>query len=99
TDFAFASFWLMPRLQRFYRAFPGIDVSLVTSNRALDHLPADVDLAIVFGDGRIRHADAALLLAEQVVPVCSAPLLQRHGGDRLLALRSSPRLHLKPATG
>lgn len=99
TDFAFAAYWLMPRLERFYRSHPGVDVSLVTSNRALVSLPADVDLAIVFGDGRIQRGDAELLLAEQVYPVCSPSLMQRHGGDPQSVLQSSPRLHLKPAPG
>lgn len=34
TDFAFAAFWLMPRLQRFHDAYPQVDVSLVTGERS-----------------------------------------------------------------
>ena len=34
TDFAFAAFWLMPRLQRFHEAYPQVDVSLVTGERS-----------------------------------------------------------------
>src|SRR5471030_2400000 len=33
TDFAFAAYWLMPRLHRFHEANPQVDVSLVTSER------------------------------------------------------------------
>src|SRR5690606_16694096 len=33
TDFAFAAYWLMPRLQRFNRLYPEVDVSLITSER------------------------------------------------------------------
>ena len=33
TDFAFAAYWLMPRLHRFHQANPQVDVSLVTSDR------------------------------------------------------------------
>lgn len=99
TDFAFATYWLMPRLDQFYRLYPHIDVSLVTSNRALPSLPADVDLAVVFGGGRIQRGESQLLLREQVFPVCSPRLLQAHGGDPRMTLSASPRLHLKSAPG
>lgn len=99
TDFAFAAYWLMPRLDRFYRQYPRIDVSLVTSNRALTRLPPDVDLAMVFGDGAVRGGDTQLLFQEEVFPVCSPRLLQAHRGDGLAVLGSAPRLHLKPAPG
>ncbi|EJT83353.1 LysR family transcriptional regulator [Pseudomonas putida S11] len=38
TDFAFAAFWLMPRLQRFHEAYPQVDVSLVTGERSQGHV-------------------------------------------------------------
>ncbi len=100
TDFAFAAYWLMPRLVRFYQLYPGIDVSLVTSNRALDILAGDIDLAIVFGDGRLPGAHSQLLFREEVFPVCSARLLQEtYAADSIKLLRTAPLLHLKPAVG
>lgn len=99
TDFAFAAYWLMPRLSRFYAQHPNVDVSLVTSNRALSALAPDMDLAIVFGDGHLPRARGRLLFREEVFPVCSPQLLQRHGGDTAALLRAEPLLHLKPAAG
>ena len=100
TDFAFAAHWLMPRLARFYQLNPAIDVSLVTSNRALHKLAPDIDLAIVFGDGRMQGAESQLLFREEVFPVCSPRLLQEtYGADSAQVLRSAPLLHLKPAAG
>jgi DNA-binding transcriptional LysR family regulator len=87
TDFAFAAFCLMPRLERFYELHPQVDVSLVTSNRALVQLAADVDLAVVFGDGRVQRGASSLLLREKVFPVCSPGLLQSHDGDADRVLR------------
>lgn len=99
TDFAFATYWLMPRLARFYALHPSVDVSLVTSNRALSALAPDMDLAIVFGDGHLPRARSRLLFREEVFPVCSPRLLESHGGDSASLLHSEPLLHLKPAIG
>src|SRR5690606_10375342 len=58
TDFAFAAYWLMPRLQRFNRLYPEVDVSLITSERDPATVPSDIDVAIRFGDGRFKHGEA-----------------------------------------
>nr|WP_298136345.1 LysR family transcriptional regulator [uncultured Pseudomonas sp.] len=97
TDFAFAAYWLMPRLQRFHQLHPEVDVSLITSERDLGALPSEIDVAISFGDGRFKHAEAQLLFAEEVFAVCSPGLLK----DRPLplpveALVELPLLHLRP---
>ena len=97
TDFAFAAYWLMPRLQRFHQLHPEVDVSLITSARDLAALPAEIDVAIAFGDGRFKHGEAHLLFHEEVFPVCSPQLLK--GRDLPLAptaLAELPLLHLRP---
>ncbi len=97
TDFAFAAYWLMPRLQRFNQLHPEVDVSLITSARDLAALPAEIDVAIAFGDGRFKHGEAHLLFHEEVFPVCSPQLLK---GRTLplapTALAELPLLHLRP---
>src|SRR5690606_27287889 len=50
TDFAFAAYWLMPRLPRFHQANPDIDVSLVTGERDMSVLRSEIDVALAFGD-------------------------------------------------
>lgn len=97
TDFALAAYWLMPRLQRFHRLHPEVDVSLITSARDLAALPAEIDVAIAFGDGRFKHGEAHLLFHEEAFPVCSPQLLK----GRVLplaptALAEMPLLHLRP---
>ncbi|WP_437879773.1 choline sulfate utilization transcriptional regulator [Pseudomonas sp. LRF_L74] len=97
TDFAFAAYWLMPRLHRFHQAHPEIDVSLITSERDLAALSPDVDVAISFGDGRVKHGEASLLFSEEVFPVCSPLLLAGQAGAPTLAdLQRLPLLHLRP---
>lgn len=96
TDFAYAAYWLMPRLHRFHKDNPDVDVSLVTSERSHNMLRPDIDVAILFGDGRFRQGESHWLFSEEVFPVCSPQLLA--GQARPLAceaLRHLPLLHLR----
>lgn len=96
TDFAFAAYWLMPRLQRFHQANPQVDVSLVTSERSHGMLRPDIDVAVLFGDGRLRQGESFWLFDEEVFPVCSPRLLGENplplAPESLLKL---PLLHLR----
>ncbi len=58
TDFAFAAYWLMPRLHRFHEANPNVDVSLVTSERSHNMLRTDIDVAILLVTGASNRAKA-----------------------------------------
>jgi len=96
TDFAFAAYWLMPRLHRFHAANPQVDVSLVTSERSHNMLRSDIDVAVLFGDGRFKQGESRWLFSEEVFPVCSPQLLN----DRALPLPARsllefPLLHLR----
>ncbi len=97
TDFAFAAYWLMPRLERFHQLHPEVDVSLVTSERGLGVLQSETDVAIVFGDGRFKNGQAHLLFNEEVYPVCSPLLLKAQPAPLpSAALARLPLLHLRP---
>ncbi len=76
TDFAFAAYWLMPRLHRFHAANPQVDVSLVTSERSHNMLRTDIDVAVLFGQGRFKQGESHWLFSEEVFPVCSPQLLE-----------------------
>lgn len=99
TDFAFAAYWLMPRLHRFHAANPQVDVSLVTSERDHATLRSDIDVAVLFGDGRFKQGDSQWLFSEEAFPVCSPQLLEGLpsplSAQSLLAL---PLLHLRQET-
>ncbi len=97
TDFAFAAYWLMPRLPRFHQRYPEVDVSLITSERDFSSIPSEVDVAIVFGGGRFKHAEAQLLFREEVFPVCSPQLLKGRALPLApTALAELPLLQLRP---
>ncbi|MCT8164353.1 MULTISPECIES: choline sulfate utilization transcriptional regulator [unclassified Pseudomonas] len=98
TDFAFAAFWLMPRLQRFHDAYPQVDVSLVTSERTEAMLRPDIDVAVLFGDGRFHQGESRWLFDEEVFPVCS-PRLSHGKALPAEALQRLPLLHLRPGQG
>ena len=96
TDFAFAAYWLMPRLHRFHEANPQVDVSLVTSERSHSMLRTDIDVAVLFGDGRFKQGQSHWLFSEEVFPVCSPALLKQQTAPLpLTALLDMPLLHLR----
>ncbi|WVV48107.1 LysR family transcriptional regulator [Pseudomonas sp. NA13] len=96
TDFAFAAYWLMPRLHRFHAANPQVDVSLVTSERNHNMLRTDIDVAVLFGDGRFKQGESRWLFNEEVFPVCSPLLLKEHPMPLpAQALAEFPLLHLR----
>ncbi|KAB2676389.1 transcriptional regulator GcvA [Brucella tritici] len=76
TSDGFAGRWLVPRLNRFHRAHPDIDVRLSTSGALIDFVRDGIDIAIRYGEGRYDKVTSELLMEEDVTPVCSPELLQ-----------------------
>ncbi len=89
--------WLIPRLDAFHEAHPGIELSLKTERSAVDVRSGDVDLGICFSDIDLAGLTAQPLLAVTAVPVASpqvADAMIADGGQlgrrRLLAVSSPP---------
>lgn len=83
-----ASLWLIPRLPRFTRQHPGVDVRLDASFERRS-LPAEgFDIAIRYG--RVGATEGVALFAEAMQPVCSPALLQ---GGPPLRTPADLRLH------
>jgi putative choline sulfate-utilization transcription factor len=100
TDFAFATYRLIPKLHAFHQANPDIGVNLVTGCRGLPGTALDIDVAIAFGDGQIKHGESRQLFGEEVFAVCSAELGRQFAGQPLeQALSRLPLLHLKGMPG
>lgn len=74
---SFAAIWLVPRLGRFRRRHPDIDVRIATSDDSIDFARSDVDLAIRYGAGRWSGVHAERLMTEEIFPVCAPELLDR----------------------
>lgn len=90
---AFASRWLLPRLGRFLRRFPGIDLRLRSGSLPVDFDQDDVDLAIRIGRGGVGGARAVALFAERVVPVVKPSFMRHHRIRRPVDLARVPLLH------
>lgn len=73
---AFAAKWLLPRLDRFRAAHPGLDVRLDVTDRLADLRAGEADVGVRYGGGRWPGLEAGRLLAEEVFPVCSPGLLE-----------------------
>lgn len=75
----FASAWLVPRLNSFQAAHPGIDLRIVTSTRLADFTRDGIDVAIRHGLGRYPGLRAEHVLAVAMIPVASPALVARRG--------------------
>ncbi len=78
---SFAAIWLVPRIGRFRKAHPDIDVRIATSDDSIDFTNSNVDLAIRYGAGGWPGVHAEPLMTEEIFPVCAPALL--HSGPPL----------------
>ncbi|HEV8026237.1 MAG TPA: transcriptional regulator GcvA [Stellaceae bacterium] len=91
---SFAAKWLVPRLEKFNAAFPGIDVRISASMALVDFAAEDVDCSIRYGSGAYPDLVVEKLLAESVFPVCAPALLAgAHPLDHPAALAHHVMLH------
>ncbi len=73
---SFAATWLVPRVGRFRRAHPEIDLRIAPSDHATDFVRENVDLAIRYGQGAWPGLSVERLMTEELFPVCAPGLLQ-----------------------
>lgn len=93
-DPALAANWLLTRLQR-YRARPdSVDVVLETATSWMTLEPGAFDFDIRFGLGDWPEVEAHRLFGDEVYPVCSPKVLQRHPLNEPADLRHHTLLQL-----
>ncbi len=91
---AFGSRWLAPRLSRFWRRHPDIDLHLHHSVELVDLARDEVDLAVRFGDGDWPGLISEMLVVKDVVPICAPSLLEgEHPLERPEDLKNHTLLH------
>ncbi|MEM1298463.1 MAG: transcriptional regulator GcvA [Pseudomonadota bacterium] len=73
----FGSLWLVPRLDRFRRQHPEIEVRIDGTDRLVDIGSGEADVAIRYGPGGYLDVRSDRLFAMRATPVCSPDLLAR----------------------
>jgi LysR family glycine cleavage system transcriptional activator len=93
TTSAFATRWLVPRLGRFVRRCPGLDLRLKAGNQSIDFDQDEVDAAVRIGRGGLDGVRAIALFGESIAPVASPAFIRQHRIRRLADLARVPLLH------
>lgn len=88
---SFAAGWLVPRLDRFRKAHPEIDVRLTAGAQLVDFAREDVDVAVRYGRGKYADLISERFMEEEIFPVCSPKLLEE--GDHPLRTLEDLRYH------
>ncbi|ANI81992.1 LysR substrate-binding domain-containing protein [Kosakonia oryzae] len=81
TDMGFASYWLLPRMERLQALIPGVEVQVTTSPNDYNFRDSNADLAIYFGLGNWPGAQTQRLFPEIVFPVCNQEIKQKIGAE------------------
>lgn len=92
---AFSYYWLMPRLERFSKRFPSIDLRILATDQKVDLNKGEADVAVLFGEENWERLETRRLFGERVYPVCSPGYLRDHPELKLPRdLLSQTLLHL-----
>jgi len=78
VNVAFASRWLLPRLQRL-KAETGIELAVEGDDRPVDLHAGTVDFAIRYAAAAPREFAAYALFTDRMIPVCALSVLARYG--------------------
>lgn len=76
-----AARWLVPRLEKFQRKYPEIEIRISTSYQLVDLRRDDVDFVIRYGLGDWPGLQVESLFSRIMSTVCSPELLEAHGGQ------------------
>ena len=89
---AVATWWLLPRIARFKRQHPEIDLRVITTDTDIDLMSQNVDLAITLGAGSFDDYRKWTFAEEEIFPVCSQAYLKKT--PQAASLEAYPTLQL-----
>ena len=72
---AFGSMWLVPKLDRFRRQHPDIEIRIDGTDRLVNVAHGDADVAVRYGPGGYKGVQVDHLFNQRNTPVCSPALL------------------------
>jgi LysR family transcriptional regulator, glycine cleavage system transcriptional activator len=73
TTHSFAIKWLVPRMHRFTKLYPELDIRIDSNDAPVDLEADTTDVAVRYGP--VREGDSSTLFRERLVPVYSPELL------------------------
>lgn len=96
---SFSENWLSPMLAEFQHQYPDADLYLDPSNRDIDLVREDYDLAIRYGPTRDTVLEERVLFGDFVAPVCSPAFADQQGlGPDVRSLKGLPLIHVTNRT-
>ena len=90
TTHSFAIKWLVPRMHRFTKLYPELDIRIDSNDAPVDLQADSTDVAVRYGP--VAQGDPTVLLRERLVPVYSPELLVP--GQQALTLADLPNYSL-----
>lgn len=75
---SFAFKWLVPRLDKFHKLYPDVQIHTFAEGALVDSDNRNFDIAIDYGPIPYKHQSAELLMEESLVPVMSPSYQQSH---------------------
>ena len=94
---AFTTHWLMPRIDKLQRQFPGVDLRFQLISGSLRGPVENVDLGMRFSSQDDPQPNGALVMKEVMVPICSpayrqfdAPTKGQAEGNTIINLADTP---------
>ncbi|WP_164662113.1 transcriptional regulator GcvA [Tropicibacter sp. Alg240-R139] len=73
---SFGSMWLVPRLDRFHRKHPDIEIRIDGTDRIVDVAGGEFDVAVRYGPGGYKGVEVDYLFSQLNTPVCSPALME-----------------------
>lgn len=94
---AFAIYWLIPRLDKFKKHYPDIELRISANLQMVDFKESSDDIGIRLGNGKYPGLNTTLLFRNNLYPVCSPRLLKKHSLKKPNDLKFHTLLHRTPA--
>ncbi|SLN13205.1 Glycine cleavage system transcriptional activator [Roseovarius albus] len=92
---SFGSMWLVPRLDRFHRKHPDIEIRIDGTDRIVDVAGGEFDVAVRYGPGDYKGVEVDYLFSQLNTPVCSPALLEGENAlSRPVDLAQHTLLHI-----
>ena len=100
TDFAFSTYWLLPKLSQLQSAFPKLDLQIMTAHLPSTILRTDWDLMVEYCEDASTTDNRRVLFSESVVAVCSPAFFEKFGPfDKGEDLLHAPHITMQLGAG